>query len=63
MNTPAGTDELRNYLRRRHRFRIWEALPWLLGIGAYFVFPDYMAFGTQILITIIFALSLDLILG
>lgn len=47
----------------RHRSRPWEALPWLLAIGAYFAFPDYLFLGTQILILILFALSLDLILG
>jgi len=29
----------------------------------FFVFPNYLAFGTQLLITILFALSLDLVLG
>jgi len=56
-------DGLHSYLRQRHRVRLWELLPWLLAIGAFFVFPDYMAFGTQVLITVMFALSLDLILG
>lgn len=56
-------DDLTAFLQHRHRVRPWEVLPWLLGVGAYVVFPDYMAFGTQVLITIIFALSLDLILG
>ena len=47
----------------RHHF-IWpEALPWLLAIAAFFLFPDRMTFGTQVLIMIMFALSLDLILG
>jgi branched-chain amino acid transport system permease protein len=48
---------------QRHRLRWWEALPWVAGIGAFFVFPNYLAFGTQVLITILFALSLDLVLG
>jgi branched-chain amino acid transport system permease protein len=51
------------FLLKRHRLHPAEALPWLIGIGAYFAFPDYMALGTQILIGIMFALSLDLILG
>jgi branched-chain amino acid transport system permease protein len=51
------------YLVRRHRFRPAEALPWLIAITAYFVFPDRMTFGSQVLIMILFALSLDLILG
>jgi branched-chain amino acid transport system permease protein len=29
----------------------------------FFAFPNYLAFGTQVLITILFALSLDLVLG
>ena len=48
---------------RRHRFRPLEALPWLAAIAAYFVFPDYLPLGAQILATILFALSLDLVLG
>ena len=48
---------------RRHRLRAAEALPWLVAIAAYFVFPDYLALGAQILATILFALSLDLVLG
>ena len=47
----------------RHRLRWWEALPWLAAIGFYFAFPDYLGFGTELLITILFALSLDLALG
>jgi branched-chain amino acid transport system permease protein len=50
-------------LIRRHRLRAIELLPWLLAIGAYFVFGDYLALGSQILIMILFALSLDLVLG
>jgi branched-chain amino acid transport system permease protein len=48
---------------RRHHLRWWEALPWLAAIGFYFAFPDYLGFGTGLLITILFALSLDLALG
>jgi branched-chain amino acid transport system permease protein len=47
----------------RHRFRWWEALPWLLAIGFYFAFPNYLGFGNELLVTILFALSLDLALG
>jgi branched-chain amino acid transport system permease protein len=47
----------------RHRLQWWEALPWVAGIAAFFLFPNYLAFGTQVLITILFALSLDLVLG
>ncbi len=52
-----------DYLVRRHYFRLTEALPWLLMIAAFFVFPNRMTFGSQVLIMVMFALSLDLILG
>jgi len=48
---------------RRHRFHALEALPWAAAIAAYFIFPDYLALGAQILAIIVFALSLDLVLG
>src|SRR5579871_6559602 len=50
-------------LAQRHRFRPTEALPWLLAIAAYFLFPDRLTFGSQVLVMVLFALSLDLILG
>ena len=53
----------RAFLGRRHHFGIWEALPWLLAIAAFFLFPDRMTFGSQVLLMVRFALSLDLILG
>ncbi|MDE1931902.1 MAG: branched-chain amino acid ABC transporter permease, partial [Alphaproteobacteria bacterium] len=48
---------------RRHRYRWFELLPWLVGLAGYFAFPDYLALGSQILATILFALSVDLVLG
>jgi branched-chain amino acid transport system permease protein len=48
---------------RRHRLQWWEALPWIAGIAVFFAFPNYLAFSTQVVITILFALSLDLVLG
>jgi branched-chain amino acid transport system permease protein len=50
-------------LTRRHRPRWWETLPWLAALGFYFAFPNYLGFGTELLIAILFALSLDLALG
>jgi branched-chain amino acid transport system permease protein len=50
-------------LAGRHRLRWWEATPWVLAIAFYFAFPNYLGFGTDVLITILFALSLDLALG
>src|SRR2546430_16423242 len=48
---------------RRHRYHAPEALPWLAAVASYFVFPDYLALGAQVLATILFALSADLVLG
>jgi branched-chain amino acid transport system permease protein len=52
-----------DYLVRRHYFSWPEALPWLIAVACFFVFPDRTTFGSQVLIMIMFALSLDLILG
>ena len=43
--------------------RAIELLPWLIAVAVYFVFGDYLPLGSQILIMILFALSLDLVLG
>ncbi len=50
-------------LIRRHYLRPIELLPWILAVGAYYAFTDYLALGCQILIMILFAMSLDLVLG
>jgi branched-chain amino acid transport system permease protein len=50
-------------LTTRQRFRPAEALPWIAALAAYFLFPNQMILGSQTLIMILFALSLDLILG
>jgi branched-chain amino acid transport system permease protein len=45
------------------RIRWTEYLPWLVALAAFFLLPEYLALGSRILIFILFALSLDLILG
>jgi branched-chain amino acid transport system permease protein len=62
MPEPTRADVLDGFARR-HRLRPLEALPWVAAVAAYFVFPDYLALGAQILAVIIFALSVDLVLG
>ena len=59
----AARERAAEYLVSRHRLQWPEALPWLLAIAAFFLFPDRMTFGGQVLIWVMFALSLDLILG
>src|ERR1700733_10238398 len=46
-----------------HRLRLIELLPWVVAVLAYFWFADYLPLGSQILIMILFALSLDIVLG
>lgn len=45
------------------RIRWTEWLPWVAAIAFFFSMPEYLALGARILIYILFALSLDLILG
>jgi branched-chain amino acid transport system permease protein len=45
------------------RLRMAEFLPWILALMVFFVLPDYLSLGAQILTYILFALSLDLITG
>ncbi len=50
-------------LRRAARWSVAEYLFWLVPAAAYFVFPEHLALLSQIAITALFALSLDLVLG
>src|SRR5436853_6538001 len=45
------------------RIRWAEFLPWIAALAAFFLLPEYLSLGARILIYILFALSLDLILG
>src|ERR671923_2284642 len=45
------------------RIRWQEWLPWVAAFAGFFFLPEYLSLGARILIYILFALSLDLILG
>lgn len=45
------------------RLRAAELLPWALGIATFFLLPQYLQLGAQVLVMIMFALSFDLLLG
>ena len=45
------------------RIRWIEFLPWIVAIAAFFALPEYLSLGARILIYILYALSLDLIVG
>jgi branched-chain amino acid transport system permease protein len=50
-------------LATRHRFSWWELSPFVAAIAFFFAFPSHHGFGVELLITVLFALSLDLVLG
>jgi branched-chain amino acid transport system permease protein len=51
------------YLQAQSRWHPFEVVFWLSMLLPYFLFPDYLSLASQIAITALFALSLDLILG
>ena len=48
---------------KSHHLRPIELAPWVVVIAAFFAFGSYLPLGSQILIMILFAMSLDLVLG
>lgn len=50
-------------LATRHRIRIADVAPWVIALAAFFLFPRHLQLGTQVMIMVLFALSLDLLLG
>ena len=52
-----------NYLKAQTRWRWTETVFWLATLLPFYFFPAYLQLASQIAITALFALSLDLILG
>jgi branched-chain amino acid transport system permease protein len=46
-----------------YRFGVMDVLPWIVALGVFFAFDTYLSLGAQILVMVIFGLSLDLVLG
>lgn len=67
MSIPMQTSPLAGFdagpLRKASRWTPAEYAFWLIPIAAYFIFPEDLSLLSQIVITALFALSLDLILG
>ncbi|QHE83495.1 branched-chain amino acid ABC transporter permease [Hydrogenophaga sp. BPS33] len=53
----------RDSILSRHRWRLGELLWLLAALACYFVFPQYLALGTTVLIMVLLVLSYDLLLG
>jgi len=51
------------YLQAQSRWHVIEIAFWLATLLPFFLFPNYLSLASQIAITALFALSLDLILG
>jgi branched-chain amino acid transport system permease protein len=63
MSAPASATSPVGYLEAQARWRPIEIVFWLSTLLPYVLFPDYLSLASQIAITALFALSLDLILG
>jgi len=63
MSNPGGPKTPHDYLRAQTRWHPFELLFWVATILPFFLFPNYLSLASQIAITALFALSLDLILG
>jgi branched-chain amino acid transport system permease protein len=62
MSAPAVISP-QGYLQAQSRWHPFEIVFWLSLLLPYVLFPDYLSLASQIAITALFALSLDLILG
>jgi branched-chain amino acid transport system permease protein len=63
MSVASTTASPHAYLQRQARWTPVEIAFWLATLLPYWLFPDYLSLASQIAITALFALSLDLILG
>ena len=63
MTAPRPTVSPVEFMARSHRLRPLELAPWIVAGASFYVFDIYLPLGAQILINVLFALSLDLILG
>jgi branched-chain amino acid transport system permease protein len=60
---PATAPDPRDELAARSRWRSLEGLFWLATLSPFLLFPAHLQLASQIAITALFALSLDLLLG
>ena len=60
--TGPAADAIQN-LKTRHHIHWAELIPWIIAIAVFYLAPGYRLLATQILVMILFALSLDLIVG
>jgi branched-chain amino acid transport system permease protein len=63
MAVTSATDAPRQYLRAQTRWHPIEIAFWIAALLPFLLFPSYLVLASQVAITALFALSLDLILG
>lgn len=61
--TIVSADQAVQSLLARDRLRPLEALPWIAALAAYVALPDSLPLGAQIIVMILFALSMDILAG
>jgi branched-chain amino acid transport system permease protein len=61
MSTPAA--RIGRELGAPERLRWWEVALWVAAVAFYFLGRDYLSLSSQVLVMILFALSLDLVVG
>lgn len=62
-NQTSATVEPVRWIRQRNRWSVFEILFWLATLAPFFFFPAYLNLASQVAITALFALSVDLVLG
>ena len=63
MSTSKSLDLLRSSLRRTSKIKLTEIVFWAVAFATPFIFPSHNMMISEIAITALFALSLDLVLG
>jgi branched-chain amino acid transport system permease protein len=63
MGTPAAAATPYIFLKSQARWRVAEIIFWLATLLPFVLFPNYLSLASQIAITALFALSIDLVLG
>src|SRR5262245_49988542 len=63
MTTPGAGEGPHQYLRAQTRWHPLEFAFWAATLLPFVLFPNYLSLASQVAITALFALSLDLILG
>ena len=61
--TPRSVPDTGNTVLVPQRIRLYEALPWIAALLVYVLLPGYLSLGTQVMVMILFALSLDVLIG